>query len=36
MVELALPDQEEPTLFEVVRSGRTLPDGDVCVYLAQV
>ena len=23
-------------LFEVVRSGRTLPDGDVCVYLAQV
>ena len=36
IVELVLPDQEEPTLFEVVRSGRTLPDGDVCVYLAQV
>jgi hypothetical protein len=35
-VELILPDGEEPTLYEVVRSGRTLPDGDVCVYLAQV
>ena len=35
-VELVLPDGEEPTLFEVVRTGRTLPDGDVCVYLAQV
>ena len=35
-VELVLPDQEEPVLYEVVRSGRTLPDGDVCVYLAQV
>jgi hypothetical protein len=23
-------------LFEVVRSGRTLPGGEVCVYLAQV
>jgi hypothetical protein len=35
-VELVLSDLEEPTLYEVVRSGRTLPDGDVCVYLAQV
>jgi chromosome segregation ATPase len=35
-VELILPDRDEPTLFEVVRSGRTLPDGDVCVYLTQV
>ena len=35
-VELVLNDQEEPTLYEVVRSGGTLPDGDVCVYLAQV
>jgi hypothetical protein len=35
-VELILPNGEEPILFEVVRSGRTLPDGDVCVYLAQV
>ena len=35
-VELVLSDSEEPNLYEVVRSGRTLPDGDVCVYLAQV
>ena len=35
-VELDLPDREEPARFEVVRSGRTLPGGDVCVYLAQV
>jgi chromosome segregation ATPase len=35
-VELDLPDRDEPVLFEVVRSGRTLPGGDVCVYLAQV
>jgi predicted nucleic acid-binding Zn-ribbon protein len=35
-VELDLPDRDEPTVFEVVRSGRPLPDGDVCVYLAQV
>jgi len=35
-VELLLPDREEPVLYEVVRSGRTLPGGDVCVYLAQV
>jgi hypothetical protein len=35
-VEIVLPDRNEPTLFEVVRSGRTLPGGDVCVYLAQV
>jgi hypothetical protein len=35
-VELVLPDREEPILFEVVRSGRPLPGGDVCVYLAQV
>jgi myosin heavy subunit len=36
IVELALPDREEPILFEVVRSGRPLPGDDVCVYLAQV
>ena len=35
-VELIFPDRGEPALFEVVRSGRTLPGGDVCVYLAQV
>jgi hypothetical protein len=35
-VELDMPDRDEPVLFEVVRSGRTLPGGDVCVYLAQV
>jgi fused signal recognition particle receptor len=35
-VELIFPDREEPALFEVVRSGRTLPAGDICVYLAQV
>jgi hypothetical protein len=35
-VELTPPDSEEPILFEVVRSGRPLPDGEVCVYLAQV
>ena len=35
-VELDMPDRDEPLLFEVVRSGRTLPGGDVCVYLAQV
>ena len=35
-VELDLPDRDEPVLFEVVRSGRTLPGGDVCVYLAQI
>jgi chromosome segregation ATPase len=35
-VELVLPDREEPTLFEVARTGRTLPGSDVCVYLAQV
>jgi hypothetical protein len=35
-VELELPDRDEPVLYEVVRSGRTLPGGDVCVYLAQV
>jgi len=35
-VELVLPDREEPARFEVVRSGRTLRSGDVCVYLAQV
>ena len=32
----SVPDRDEPVLFEVVRSGRTLPGGDVCVYLAQV
>jgi len=35
-VEIVLPDRSEPTVFEVVRSGRTLPGGDVWVYLAQV
>ena len=35
-VELILPDGEEPAVYEVVRCGRTLPGGDVCVYLAQV
>ncbi len=35
-VELIFPEREEPAVFEVVRSGRTLPGGDVCVYLAQV
>ena len=35
-VELVFPDREEPAVFEVVRSGRPLPGGDVCVYLAQV
>ena len=35
-VELIFPDREEPAVFEVVRSGRTAPGGDVCVYLAQV
>jgi multidrug efflux pump subunit AcrA (membrane-fusion protein) len=35
-VELILPNGDEPIAYEVVRSGRTLPDGDVCVYLAQV
>jgi hypothetical protein len=35
-VEIVLPDRDETTVFEVVRSGRTLPGGDVCVYLAQV
>ena len=35
-VEIVLPERSEPTMFEVVRSGRTLPGGDVCVYLAQV
>jgi hypothetical protein len=35
-VKLILPEHNEPTVFEVVRSGRPLPDGDVCVYLAQV
>jgi chromosome segregation ATPase len=35
-VELIFPDRDEPAVFEVVRSGRPLPGGDVCVYLAQV
>jgi hypothetical protein len=35
-VELILPNGDEPVAYEVVRSGRTLPGGDVCVYLAQV
>jgi chromosome segregation ATPase len=36
IVELVLPDRDEPIVYEVARSGRTLPGGDVCVYLAQV
>jgi chromosome segregation ATPase len=35
-VELVLPDSDEPVVYEVARSGRTLPDGEICVYLAQV
>ena len=35
-VELVFPDREEPAVFQVARSGRTLPGGDICVYLAQV
>jgi hypothetical protein len=35
-VELVLPDEDNPVRYEVVRTGRTLPGGDVCVYLAQV
>jgi hypothetical protein len=35
-VELVPPDSEDPVVYEVVRCGRTLPGGDVCVYLAQV
>jgi chromosome segregation ATPase len=35
-VELVLPNGEEPVVYEVARSGRMLPDGDICVYLAQV
>jgi hypothetical protein len=35
-VELVMPNGDEPVLYEVVRSGRTLPGGDICVYLAQV
>ena len=35
-VKLVLSDEAEPVLYEVARSGRTLPGGDVCVYLAQV
>ena len=34
IVELVLPDQDEATVYEVARSSRTLPDGDVCVYLS--
>jgi multidrug efflux pump subunit AcrA (membrane-fusion protein) len=36
IVELVLPDRDDPIVYEVARSGRTLPGGDVCVYLAQV
>ena len=35
-VELVFPDRDDPVVYEVARSGRTLPGGDVCVYLAQV
>jgi len=35
-VELLIPERDEPAVYEVVRSGRTLPGGDICVYLAQV
>jgi hypothetical protein len=34
IVELVLPDRDEVTVYEVARSSRTLPDGDVCVYLS--
>jgi chromosome segregation ATPase len=34
IVELVLPDQDEATVYEVARCSRTLPDGDVCVYLS--
>ena len=35
IVELVMPDSDEVTVYEVARSSRTLPDGDVCVYLSQ-
>jgi chromosome segregation ATPase len=35
IVELVLPDSDEVTVYEVARSSRTLPEGDVCVYLSQ-
>ncbi|HET8557420.1 MAG TPA: hypothetical protein VFL58_08955, partial [Gaiellaceae bacterium] len=34
IVELVLPDRDEVTVYEVARSSRTLPDGDICVYLS--
>ena len=34
IVELVLADKDEVTVYEVARSSRTLPDGDVCVYLS--
>ena len=36
IIELVLADLEEPARFEVLRSSRTLPAGDICVYLAPV
>ena len=35
-IELVVAEQEEPARFEVLRSSRTLPAGDICVYLAPV
>jgi hypothetical protein len=35
IVELVQPDGDEVTVYEVARSSRTLPDGEVCVYLSQ-
>jgi DNA repair exonuclease SbcCD ATPase subunit len=34
IVELVRPDRDEVTVYEVARSSRTLPDGDICVYLS--
>jgi hypothetical protein len=36
IIELAVAEQDEPARFEVLRSSRTLPAGDICVYLAPV
>jgi chromosome segregation protein len=34
IVELVRPDRDEVTVYEVARSSRTLPGGDICVYLS--
>jgi chromosome segregation ATPase len=34
IVELVRTDRDEVTVYEVARSSRTLPDGDICVYLS--